>query len=63
MDESERPLTLPEVTAFLRLSERTVLNLLRSGQLPGRKIGRAWRVTPQALREFVGSAKPGQEER
>jgi excisionase family DNA binding protein len=40
-------LTLEEAAQFLRVSEATVYQLARSGELPARKVGREWR--------FVGS--------
>jgi excisionase family DNA binding protein len=42
-------LTPPEVAEKLKISERTVLNLLRSGEIPGVKIGGQWRVSSAAI--------------
>lgn len=48
-------LTLPEVASRLRVHERTVYKLLRQGILPGRKVGRTWRVPKQRLEEWLNA--------
>jgi len=35
--------TLEELAAYLKVSETTAYALVRSGELPGRKVGREWR--------------------
>ena len=54
-------LTVEQVAAKLQVSERTVLQWLRAGELPGRKLGRLWRIHPGVLDGFmrVGSADRG----
>jgi excisionase family DNA binding protein len=45
-DREEAPvplMTVDEVAAWLRVSEKTVRKLASDGDLPGRKIGREWR--------------------
>lgn len=42
--EADRFYSPEEVAVLLSLSVRTVLSWLRSGRLPGRKLGRVWRV-------------------
>ena len=54
-------LTLKEAAKALKLSTRTVLDLLRSGKLPGRKIGGQWRLSELAIHQFLG-AKPTTQE-
>jgi excisionase family DNA binding protein len=47
--------TAQEAAGQLRLSLRTTLNLLRSGELAGTKAGRrCWRVRQSAIDEFLG---------
>jgi excisionase family DNA binding protein len=46
-------LTKPEVGYALRLSTRSVENLLAAGELPGVKIGRSIRVRPADLEAFI----------
>ena len=38
---------------ILSLSKRTVLTYLRTGQLPGLKLGKDWRIPHQALFPFT----------
>ena len=45
----EKLLTVPEVAEALRVSVRTVYNLLEAGALRGVIVGRAWRVPESAL--------------
>lgn len=45
--------TLEEVTAILKLSKRTVYQYLATGKIKGVKIGKAWRVSEENLREFL----------
>ena len=47
-------MTIAEVCQLLRLSERTVYSLCRSGKLAGSfKVGRQWRVERTALEGWV----------
>ena len=47
-------MTVAEVATYLRLDPRTVENnLLRPGILPARKIGSRWRITREAVREYL----------
>lgn len=49
----ENLLTTAEVSEKLRVSTRTVLRLIASGELKGIKAGRQWRVSPESLRAFI----------
>jgi len=49
----ERILTPEEVAKRLQVTERTVLQWLRDGKLPGAKLGRLWRVKESDLHEFL----------
>ncbi len=55
-------LTVSEVMDLLRMSRDTVYRLAARGQLPGRKVGRAWRfpkdVIEAYLRQRIGRAQP-----
>jgi excisionase family DNA binding protein len=46
-------LNVKEAAALLRISERAVLDGLRRGRLPGKKCGRAWRLSEAALAEYL----------
>ena len=55
MTRSDRLLTLAEVAAELGLSHETVYRLVRSGQLPGLKVGTQWRFDRNQLRAYLHS--------
>jgi len=46
-------LNLEEACEFLRVSDRTLIKLLREEHLPARKIGREWRFGKQALIDWI----------
>lgn len=49
----EQALTPKEAAQLLKVSDRMVLDLLRSGELPGRKVGSLWRISPAALEQYL----------
>jgi|GEM_PF-1841342 len=51
-----RVLTVPQAAAEFQVSERTIYEWLRDGKLPGRKIGRVWRMSASALEDFLRGA-------
>ncbi len=46
-------MTLEEGAAFLKVSETTVYQLARSGELPARKVGREWRFVKSQLVAYL----------
>jgi excisionase family DNA binding protein len=53
-NEEKAKLLKPEDVAHeLMVSERTVRRWLREGKLRGVKVGRAWRVRPEIVEEFI----------
>ena len=46
-------LTVPQAAARLQVSERTIYEWLRDGKLPGRKIGKVWRMSADAIDDFL----------
>jgi excisionase family DNA binding protein len=56
-------LTLAEAAAYLRVSEADILDLLHSQNLPGRLIGKEWRFSKFALRDWLRtpSQQPSKE--
>lgn len=62
-------LTVSQAAVQLQVSERTVYEWLRDGKLPGRKIGKVWRMSADAIIDFlrgdatntVASSGPGHE--
>ena len=49
----EKLLTPEETADLLAVQPKTVRDWLRSGKLPGVKVGSLWRVQEASLREFV----------
>ena len=49
MEEDAEILTADEAARLLRVSTKTVLSLARDGELPGEKVGRAWRFVRSDL--------------
>lgn len=50
-------LTTTETARALACCRATVRNLIRSGQLTAFKVGKNWRVDPEALRRFIANAQ------
>jgi excisionase family DNA binding protein len=50
---SNKILTVPQAAEQLQVSERTVYEWLRDGKLPGRKIGKVWRLSADAIVDFL----------
>lgn len=55
MENSTTTYTPKEVATALKISENTVRRMLRSGELPGIKIGQQWRVTYKQLVSILKS--------
>lgn len=59
-------LTIEEVAEYLRVSERTVYDWAQKGQIPGGKLGTAWRFKRSEIEQWVdrrlksGAAAPSQ---
>ena len=53
--------TPEEVAANLKVSRRTVYQWLTSGKLKGLRAGQTWRISEEALVEFMGSASGASE--
>lgn len=49
-------LTAEECAGFLRIHLNTVKRLLSEGELPGKKIGRQWRVDKDDLKRYMGKS-------
>ena len=48
-------LNLEQAVEFLRVSEKTLIKLLREEHIPARKIGREWRFSKEALISWIAS--------
>jgi excisionase family DNA binding protein len=50
-------LDFEEAAAFLGISTKTFAKVLRTEDLPGRKVGREWKFSRSALLAWVGSGR------
>ena len=48
-------LTVPEAADLLRVAEQTVRNELAARRLPGKKIGKEWRLSRTALIAYLST--------
>ena len=46
-------MTISEVEDILRVGRSTILKLLYGGMINGIKVGKQWRVTKEALEEYL----------
>lgn len=46
-------LTIAEVAATMRVSKMTVYRLVHGGELPAVRVGRSFRVTEEAVNEYL----------
>ena len=49
-----RILTVEQAAEKLQLTPKTTRKLLKEGKMPGRKVGRAWRVLETDIERWVG---------
>jgi excisionase family DNA binding protein len=52
---------IARVAEYLGVSERTVYNRVRAGELPAIKMGRLWRVRPSELERWLATEHPRSE--
>ena len=50
-------LNIDGAAAFLGVSVKTFSKVLRDGDVPGRKVGREWKFSRQALIDWIGGAR------
>lgn len=48
-------MTVEEAAKALRVHPRTVLDLIRRGDFPARKVGVGWRISPAAVEAWLAS--------
>ena len=48
-------MTLEEAAQSLRVTRRTMFALIRDQGLPARRVGKGWRVDPEALRQWIST--------
>jgi excisionase family DNA binding protein len=49
----DRILTLKELQDYLRLSQKTVLKLLGSGEIKAKKVGNKWRILKSTVDDYL----------
>ncbi len=54
-EQRDEILTADEAALFLKVSKKTVLRQARLGELPGGKVGRAWRFRRSELLDCLKS--------
>lgn len=52
-DDDLQYYTTDEVADFLKISRRTIYNLLEKGLLKGVKIGKTWRFSKQDIQDYI----------
>ena len=45
--------TLNEVEGFLKIKQRQLYNVIKAGDIEAVKVGREWRISGEALLEFI----------
>jgi excisionase family DNA binding protein len=50
---SRKVLTIPEVSAYLRVSRQTIYRMLRRGDIPAFRIGGDWRFNIEDLGHWI----------
>ena len=53
MDTDIKVYTVKKIKEILHVSQRTIYNYITQGQLKAVKLGREWRVTEDALKDFL----------
>lgn len=53
VDMGKEFLSADEAAELLKLHPRTIRRLLASGELPGTRLGRQWRIADATLRAFI----------
>lgn len=53
MDTDIKVYTVKKIKEILHVTQRTIYNYITQGQLKAVKLGREWRVTEDALKDFL----------
>lgn len=51
--------TADEAATYCRVSINTMQQLLRTGEIPARRVGKQWRILKGDLDEYLGVRQPG----
>lgn len=55
-------LTVHQTGEILKCCDRTVLNKLRSGEIPGVKIGKSWAISKDVVRRILEGDLPSESQ-
>ncbi|MBD5417074.1 MAG: helix-turn-helix domain-containing protein [Desulfovibrio sp.] len=55
-EKAQRPLDVLEAAEFLKIGRSTMFKLITSGEVKAKKVGRQWRVTIEALNEYLNKS-------
>jgi excisionase family DNA binding protein len=53
MAAEQEYLTPEQVAEKLQMNARVVRRMLSAGKLPGKRVGRIWRISASALKDFI----------
>ena len=53
MDSSLEVYSVKEVAAILKTTRQQVRKMIQNEELPAVKVGREWRITSEALQDFI----------
>jgi excisionase family DNA binding protein len=56
-EDAMEPLNTAQVGKLLGVHERTVLNLLRRGELRGHRVGRSWKLYKADVEDFIATQR------
>jgi len=59
----EEMLTPEDIAKILNVSEYTVREKLRDGDIKGKKVRNQWRVKPSDLQDYINSPNPQPEDK
>jgi excisionase family DNA binding protein len=57
MKEGARVLTLRQAAELLQISPNTLRRYLQTGVIPGRRVGRDWRISEVALHDWLAASE------
>lgn len=58
---NEKYYTLQEVAALLRVTEKTIRNLIKSGKLPASQVGNRYRIAHTDVQDYLQKTRKQQE--
>ena len=50
-------LTMQEAADALRIDVKTMRRLIREGEIPARKVGKGWRIHPDAITDWLKAGR------